>query len=53
MLQKRSLENHTYINTTNEEILAVQKAEMTVGYNNKTKTTQNMGKVQRMGIINI
>lgn len=29
MLKKRSLEKHTYINTTNEEILAVQKAEMT------------------------
>lgn len=38
MLQKRSLEKHTYINATNDEILAVQKAEMTVGYNNKTKT---------------
>lgn len=38
MLQKRSLEKHTYINATNDEILAVQKAEMIVGYNNKTKT---------------
>lgn len=40
MLQKRSLEKHTYINTTNEEILAVQKAEMTVNYRKKRKAGQ-------------